>query len=522
MTGWRGSTWMPSLLAAIVVTLVALGYKGQDRNWDLRNYHLYNPSALVDGRYAEDIAVAQMQSWHNPAIDLPFAAMVRAGFPGLIVSLWLALPAFLAILFALRTIDVCWPEQRSAWRTLLCAVVAATGASVLPSIGTTFNDAVTAAGALAALWWLVDSTGKRGVWATWLPAGAMVGVAAGFKLTGSIYCVGLGIAAMACGRFREMPVRTLATLAGGLIGALASAGPWALVLWHEHGNPLFPYFNQIFRSPDALPLPYNDTTFIPHGIDALLVPFHLLVNSARFSESKLADPRVLLGLVALALLVRDAWRTQASGEEMRMRVGCVALFTVASFASWIALYGIYRYLFAVEVVCSMLAVVAAFRWWPARWPRWALLVPLAIVLAATHRPRWGRHDSFTTPMVDIRFPELPPDAMIVTSTTHPVAHAIPYLPRTVPAIALANRFMAPDRCTRLQTRAEQRVRAHEGPLFLLKEVFNQDPDPMAERYRDYGLEKSGKCLNVDDSLKPLELCPLERARETPVICAPPP
>ncbi len=49
-------------------------------------------------------------------------------------------------------------------------------------------------------------------------------------------------------------------------------------------------------------------------------------------------------------------------------------------------------------------------------------------------------------------------------------------------------------------------------MFLLKEVFNQDPDPMAERYRDYGLEKTGKCLNVDDSLKPLELCALEKTR----------
>jgi hypothetical protein len=112
--------------------------------------------------------------------------------------------------------------------------------------------------------------------------------------------------------------------------------------------------------------------------------------------------------------------------------------------------------------------------------------------------------------------------MIVTSTTHPVGHAVPYLPHRVPAIALANRFMAPDRCTRLQARAERRVRSHAGPLFLLKEVFDADPDPMAERYRDYGLEKAGKCLNVDDNLKPLELCPLDKARETPVICAPPP
>ncbi len=389
MTGWRNSTWMPSLLAALVVTLAALAYKGQDRNWDLRNYHLYNPSALVDGRYGEDIAVAQMQSWHNPAIDLPFAAMVRAGWPGWIVSLWLALPSFLAILLALRTIDICWPEQRGAWRTAIAAAVAATGASVLPSIGTTFNDAVTSAGALAALWWIVDSTGKTRCLGD-VVAGRLDGrCRRGFQAHGFDL---LHRHRRHRDRMRAFArdARAHARDARGRRDRCArergSVGARALARARQSAVP---YFNQIFKSPDALPLPYNDATFIPHGIDALLVPFHLLLNSARFSESKLADPRVLLGLVALVLLVRDAWQRHSNGDATRLRVGFVAVFTVASFASWIVLYGIYRYLFAVEILCSVLAVVAAFRWWPARWPRWALLVPLAIVLAATHRPRWG-------------------------------------------------------------------------------------------------------------------------------------
>lgn len=104
MPGQPRSAWTVPLLVSLLLVLLATLVQGQDRNWDLRNYHLYTPSALMDGRIEQDIAAAQMQTWHNPTLDFPFAWMVHAGLPGWLVSLWLALPAFIALLFGLR----CW------------------------------------------------------------------------------------------------------------------------------------------------------------------------------------------------------------------------------------------------------------------------------------------------------------------------------------------------------------------------------------------------------------------------------
>src|SRR5690606_28466836 len=104
---------------------------------------------------------------------------------------------------------------------------------------------------------------------------------------------------------------------------------------------------------DALPQPYKDMRFVPQGMDALLVPFHLLVESYRYSESRLAEPRILLGLASLSV----AWWATRHREGHNPAPRMLLAFALVSFVVWVKLYGIYRYLFALELVCSI-AIVA--------------------------------------------------------------------------------------------------------------------------------------------------------------------
>lgn len=507
--------WKAPAITALVLVLLAMAIQGQDGNWDLRNYHLYTPSALLDGRFSQDIAAAQLQTWHNPMLDVPFAWMVRTGFPGWLVSLWLGLHAFIAMLFALRLLDQLWPQQRSTLRTAMAGLVAVGGAAVMPSIGTTFNDAFVAAGMMAGMWWAVDSHGRRGAWATWVPVGLFAGLAAGLKLTGAMYCIGFIGAAWVAGPLRGAPARLLALAVGGIAGGLLTAGPWALHLWQTHGNPLFPYFNEWFASPDALPHGHKDTRFVPQGLDALLVPFHLLVEGTRFSESKLADPRLLLGFSALAAWWVTAWRARARHARDMGMVHALLVFVLLSFVVWVKLYGIYRYLFALELVCSIAIIGMLSQWRPRRFPRTVLVLSALLLVGVANRPGWGR-ESFSTPMVDVRLPALPRDSLVVLAQDHPLGYAVAYLPSGVPAISIHNNFMTPERCTRLQARAEQRVRQHAGPLFLLREVPKSAPP--AEHYQAYGLALGGACQAVPTNLSRLEICPLVRRSATPTIC----
>src|SRR4051794_15305684 len=45
---------------------------GQDTNWDILNYHLYNPYAFLNNRLTYDLAPAGLQSFFNPAVDIAY------------------------------------------------------------------------------------------------------------------------------------------------------------------------------------------------------------------------------------------------------------------------------------------------------------------------------------------------------------------------------------------------------------------------------------------------------------------
>ena len=87
--------WRIALALLPALALVLL--RGVDTNWDLRNYHLYDPHAWWTGRMAIDIAPAQLQTWHNPLLDLPLYLIVQSGWDLRWASAWLTLPFAIAI-----------------------------------------------------------------------------------------------------------------------------------------------------------------------------------------------------------------------------------------------------------------------------------------------------------------------------------------------------------------------------------------------------------------------------------------
>src|SRR5262245_55289396 len=59
---------VPFAFGALAVVL------GQDANWDLRNYHWYNPYALLTGRFEFDLAPA---SYYNSILDVPLYLLAQ-------------------------------------------------------------------------------------------------------------------------------------------------------------------------------------------------------------------------------------------------------------------------------------------------------------------------------------------------------------------------------------------------------------------------------------------------------------
>jgi hypothetical protein len=498
-------------LLSIALPFLVLLVLGADRNWDLRNYHFYNAHAWVTGRYAIDIAAAQLQSWHNPTLDLPFYFLVRADAPSLLVAAWLMVPLCIAIACLLTLYRRLAGGFASVGGSVAVAVLAVLGTGATSANGTTFNDAFVAAAMLGAL---VLVTTPTALLRHWLWAGLIGGAMAGLKLTSAPYCIALAAVALLAAPWRVVLMRLAVLGSGGLAGFLLTFGAWGWEQWQAHANPLFPYFNHLFQSPDVAAVPWTDDRFRPSAWwQMLLTPFRLLDKTRAFSEASLRDPRLLIGFLSLGWLL---WKTRGEQASVAKRtLWTVAMFFLVSYVLWAYLYGIYRYALPLEMLSCALAVVALARIRLSR-PRTMLVVACVVVIALTRQPNWGR-GSFNDDVLRVELPQLPPASLVVLSSQEPLGFAVATLPGDVPAISIYNNMMRPTSCQGLQVAAEQRLRSHDGPLWLLRTEHASDDEGERVLAEAYGTVVAGECRRVETSFGPLRLCPLSRPSR-PLTC----
>jgi hypothetical protein len=151
--------------------------------------------------------------------------------------------------------------------------------------------------------------------AGWLRAsGLLAGAALGTKLTAIYGVVALTAAAGVLLRRNAAPsVGRKAGLFGQyLLGVGLFAAPWYLIVFYYTGNPVFPMFNGIFRSPGWPPVNTNFNASL-YGIGAspgslLQIPFALTFESHRFGEA-LPAGGVGLALALLPIGVALAWKS---------------------------------------------------------------------------------------------------------------------------------------------------------------------------------------------------------------------
>lgn len=496
-------------LFALGLPVLALFLLGPDGNWDLRNYHLYNPHAWLSGRWRIDVAAAQVQSWHSPLLDVPLYWITASGLNAHWASAWLVLPtmASLFVLLQMQRRLAATPPSRADQFAL--ALLAVSGAASYSTLGTSSNDAFVAAAMLACLYMVLaiplDTEGRR----RWLLAGLLAGGVAGLKLTAVIYCVGLASAALVAGPLRQALPRLASLALGGLGGFLLTYGYWGWRLYELRRNPVFPYFNNFFQSPGALPLAYADERFVPGTLpDALLAPIHLLANSTRFSEIRLSDPRLLLALAGFTVLLLLQRRPGGDGGKHR-GFALLLAFSIGSFLAWVLQYGIYRYALALEML-GVLALVLLLQRLP-RWRNAALVLAVLLVSADTKRPHWGHFHTSAAPMAGIHAPAIEPDSLVLIASDEPLAYLALGLPDTVPLVSVRNNFMHPGRCLGVQREAEQALAGHAGPVWLLHGETTGRAPAQALVTRFYGLEPDGACVDFANSLGPAQLCRQRRA-----------
>lgn len=512
----RARPWLACALAIALAGAASIGLR-QDSSWDLANYHLYNAWAFVHGRFGLDWAPAQLQSFYSPYLDLPFYALFAADAPPRVIAFVLAIPTGIAWYCCARLAQLLFAGEAEPLRTRATVAAIALGVTApmpISLIGTTMNDWYVAACVLGALLLVL----RRGDPAqapvrAWLAAGALVGAAAGLKLTGSIYAVGLGVAVMSIGRWRAV----VAT-GGAMAAAFAlTAGPWLATMYARYGNPLFPYFNDVFRSPWADPVSFSATRFGPSSLAEWLVfPYVLLVKLEGYvAEPEFRDARLALlytlCLVALGMVVarraRGA-RPPAAASAARPAWRFLAVFALASFLAWAVVYRIARYLVPLELLAGLFTAGLIVRLVPARRATLALALALAAVIVSAKFPTWWRQP-FGEHFLTVDLPPVAPDALVLLVTPEPMSYVLPAFPPDARFAGLVSNFNDPGRRNRLQETIAHAIREHRGALYSLAVPPGRDEGAAA--LAQMGLRRT-QCGIVRTNLRvsPLELCALAR------------
>ncbi|MEJ0028505.1 MAG: hypothetical protein WDN01_20975 [Rhizomicrobium sp.] len=495
---------------------------GKDTSWDFRNYHWYIPYAFLNGREHIDMLVAHQATYYNPFQDIPFYVLATH------TPAWVALFVLGAVqganvvpLYILGRQTLRIEEYKLGAAAL--ALLGQTGGLGLNMFGTTYHDNTMSIFILSAIALLVVNRKNLREGPLWLGAalsagaGLAVGLTVGLKLPEFPFAVGFAATLVALGgSWKHQLVRLAAGGAAGLIGVALMMGYWTEHLLATTGNPLFPYFNDAFKSPYALPAPYRDMRFLPtHFWKAALFPILFTLDWAVADDIPFRDIRVGLAYVACiaAIVVWIAGRRSKDPLVVPGAALPILAFAGVSYLVWLKMFAIYRYIVGLEMLGPLLIAIGVGLLPIPRRTQLITLVVLLFAVAATTRVDYIERSPISDPFVQADLPRIehPEKAMVLLTGNGPLGFLAPSFPREIPLLRIDGWMVQPQDGTRLTRMMKGRVYEwidKKRDLYVLSDAY--DMGRARDALAEYHLRIDWlKCTVFDTNIiGDYEFCPL--------------
>jgi hypothetical protein len=501
---------------------------GKDTSWDFRNYHWYAPYALLHHRMAMDVAVAHQASYYNPYLDIPFYwlaththAWVALGTLGAVQGANL-IPLYLMARSALRVEASASDRKIMAGALSLLGMV---GALTLTEFGTTYYDNVMSVLVLAGIAILVlnrdalrqGSLGRAAALSA--AAGLVTGMAMGLKLPEMPFCIGFAGALVALGgSWKHQATRLAAGGIAGLAGFAIFSGPWMLTMYHLTGNPLFPYFNEYWRSPLALPASYRDLRFVPTTIwHQIFFPILFTFDWHVADDLGFQDIRVCVAYL-LVIAAAAVWivRRESRDPLLDKRVTAVLfVFSALAYFEWLRTFAIYRYIILFEMLAPLLILGAVGLLPMARKSRYLVLGAIAACCLLSARSDFLERAPVEDPYVQAALPPIPrPDhTMVLMTGDAPMGFIATTLPPQIAVLRIDGWMVQPRDGTLITRDMMRRVKAQlagGGDLYLIADAG--DMTRAHDALADYHLAiRWPECQQFDTNLiGAYQWCPLAK------------
>ncbi len=380
---WR--SWLPvAVVALLLLPMVVSPPAATD--WDGLSYHLAAPAIwLREGRIGYIPFMHQSNFPFVMEMQYLWALGIGAGAGGAKVFHWATLLLTVGAVFAFA--------RRAGFSGSWAAVSLISVPVVLWEATVAYADLATTAYTLLCLLAAWNAAGEKDVSTRrrWLAlAGWTGGLALGTKMT-ALGSVGLLAVLLAGEAVRGRPVR-FAEIAGCVGIALLVGAPWYIKTYIYTGNPVYPYFYEIFggRNWTAEHARIYREAQLAFGLGR--EPYQLLMSpfNLTFFWSRFFDPLPFVGSVGFVYLAGliPLFFARRLPDAARWWI----LFSLVSLLLWFVLMQQVRYLMTifplVSLWCGWLAVQAE-RKWTARAMQIAIVLQ-ALWCAIGISPLWNR------------------------------------------------------------------------------------------------------------------------------------
>lgn len=426
-SSWTRFEFISITLLGITFAALLAVYSGQDMNPDLINYHFYSGYLSFNKeRLLTDVIPSNIQGYLNPYIySLYFLLyqIVSPIFVGAIIGGIHGLN-FVCIYLVARLCLSHWPIQKARLASFLCAVFGLLNPFFLSMVGASWSDNLTPILILPALALILyykfqpenndkNSTGifsKRNM--TFALAGLLLGFSTGFKLTNVAFVLGLIPAWLIGVSFRNGPlVRTyikelVFTFTGITIGFLIISGSWMWSLWSNFQSPMFPFYNNVFKSQQIIEIWTNTPAWAAaHSLlDYLVYPFNWVIGIPPKTEWGFRDPRFAVIYILIFLrIIYHFLRTYKSStfattpveynapNYIVSRWKFILVWGAVAYLFWLNQFGALRYLIPVTLLTGLVILILLDGFVPKKNTLLVFLAAIGVVcLGMIKQPPYGR------------------------------------------------------------------------------------------------------------------------------------
>ncbi len=511
---------------SLFIALFVLGgiisvLRGQDNYFDLQNYHLYNPFAFLTGR-TQDIIPAGIHSLFNPLLDIPYYLLLKyfSCAPRLVAFL-MALPYAVCAFFTVKIAGLIFKPAAGAEKYFkyLAVALGLSGVMALSLCGSSSGDEAVGAFMLAALYFILRD--KKIFWL----AGILCGAGLGLKLTAGPMAAGIFIAAALS--FNRSSLKSFFKEGfvfgvGFLGGLLAVNGYFMYKLYLDYANPIFPFFNNIFKSPMFTHAPANDPYFLPKNlVEAVYKTLSFAKQNIAAIPEPSRDLRIPFAFLSSVFLTADILlakikKVKSTSIIDENKILILSIFWLTAYIFWAKLLFILRYIAGLDFLTGILAAAFFVRFIKIKDNVLFFMLACGVMIGYTNYP-YFQEAPFKEKTVLISDTKIPNGALVMQMDKF--SYIIPFAnPDAVYIGGVRNdKYLLTGQEIDIydkhnfRPKIQQKINSHAGQIYVIEDITAYKQNiPMLKSYGLEYIQKAEECLRVESNLNEQFI--------TPIIC----